>query len=128
LGAHRGIIRYTLGQRRGLGIAAGAPLYVAAKSAADNTVTLGPEASLYARSLTLEGLNLIACPRLEKPLRVTVKTRYLQAGEGALVEQTGEHGARIDFDAPQRAVTPGQAAVFYDGDYVVGGGTITAAR
>lgn len=128
LGAHRGIIRYTIGQRRGLGVAANEPLYVAAKSAANNTVTLGPEASLYAKSLTLEGLNLIACPRLEKPLRVTVKTRYLQAGAGAVAEQTGEDTARIDFDAPQRAITPGQAAVFYDGDYVVGGGTITEGR
>jgi tRNA-specific 2-thiouridylase len=128
LGKHRGIIRYTIGQRRGLGIAANEPLYAAAKSAADNTVTLGPESSLYARSLTVNGLNLIARPRLEQPLRVAVKTRYLQAGEKAVVEQTGEDTARIDFDAPQRAVTPGQAAVFYDGDYVVGGGTITEAR
>jgi tRNA-specific 2-thiouridylase len=128
LGLHRGIIRYTIGQRRGLGIAANEPLYVAAKSAAANTVTLGPEASLYARSLTVDELNLIACPRLETPRRVTVKTRYLQTGQEAVVEQTGDDTARIDFDAPQRAITPGQAAVFYDGDYVVGGGTITGAR
>jgi tRNA-specific 2-thiouridylase len=128
LGKHRGIIRYTIGQRRGLGVAANEPLYVAAKSAADNTVTLGPESSLYSKSLTVDGLNLITGPRLEKPLRVTVKTRYLQAEQAALVEQTGEDTARIDFDAPQRALTPGQAAVFYDGDYVVGGGTITEAR
>jgi tRNA-specific 2-thiouridylase len=124
LGKHRGIIRYTIGQRRGLGVAANEPLYVAAKSVNGNTVTLGPEASLYAKSLTVSGLNLIACPRLEKPLRVRVKTRYLQAEQGALVEQTGEDTARIAFDEPQRALTPGQAAVFYDGEYVVGGGTI----
>ncbi|MDR1239156.1 MAG: tRNA 2-thiouridine(34) synthase MnmA [Treponema sp.] len=126
LGQHRGIIRYTIGQRRGLGVAANEPLYVAAKSVRDNTVTLGPEASLCARSLSVSGLNLIACPRLEKPLRVKVKTRYLQAEQDALVEQTGEDTARIAFDEPQRALTPGQAAVFYDGDYVVGGGTIAA--
>jgi tRNA-specific 2-thiouridylase len=128
LGTHRGIIRYTIGQRRGLGVAANTPLYVAAKSVTDNTLTLGPETALYAQSLTLEGLNLIACPRLETPRRVTVKTRYLQPEQPAMVEQTGEDTARVDFDAPQRAVTPGQAAVFYDGGYVVGGGTITEAQ
>jgi tRNA-specific 2-thiouridylase len=125
LGKHRGIIRYTIGQRRGLGVAANEPLYVAAKSVPDNTVTLGPESSLYSKSLTVSGLNLIACTRLDKPLRVRVKTRYLQAEQRATVEQTGEDTARIDFDEPQRALTPGQAAVFYDGDYVAGGGTIT---
>jgi tRNA-specific 2-thiouridylase len=124
LGRHRGIIRYTIGQRRGLGVAANEPLYVAAKSVPDNTVTLGPESSLYAKTLGVTGLNLIACPRLDKPLRVQVKTRYLQAGEDAVAEQTGEDTARIAFDKPQRAITPGQAAVFYDGEYVVGGGTI----
>jgi tRNA-specific 2-thiouridylase len=124
LGRHRGIVRYTIGQRRGLGVAANEPLYVAAKSVKNNTVTLGPEASLYSKALTVRGLNLIACPRLERPLRVRVKTRYLQAEQGALAEQTGEDTARIEFDEPQRALTPGQAAVFYDGDYVVGGGTI----
>jgi tRNA-specific 2-thiouridylase len=127
LGRHRGIVRYTIGQRRGLGVAANEPLYVAAKSVKDNTVTLGPEASLYTKTLAVNGLNLIACPRIERPLRVRVKTRYLQAEQRAVVEQTGEDTARIEFDEPQRAVTPGQAAVFYDGDYVAGGGTITEA-
>ncbi|MDR2738573.1 MAG: tRNA 2-thiouridine(34) synthase MnmA [Treponema sp.] len=129
LGRHRGIIRYTIGQRRGLGIAMNKPVYVKAKSAADNTVTLGPEESLYAKSLTANELNLISYPRLEKPLRVTVKTRYFQASDQAAepratVEQTGEDTLRVDFDKPQRAITPGQAVVLYDGDMVVGGGTI----
>jgi tRNA-specific 2-thiouridylase len=127
LGRHRGIVRYTIGQRRGLGVAANEPLYVAAKSVKDNTVTLGPEMSLYTKALAVDGLNLIICPRIERPLRVTVKTRYLQAEQRALVEQTGENTARIEFDEPQRAATPGQAAVFYDGEYVAGGGTITGA-
>ena len=124
IGRHRGIIRCTIGQRRGLGVAANVPVYVAAKSMEDNTVTLGPEAALYSRSLITKDINLIACGDLKKPMRVMVKTRYLQAAQSAIAEQTGENSLRIDFDEPQRAITPGQAAVMYDGDIVVGGGTI----
>jgi tRNA-specific 2-thiouridylase len=124
LGRHKGFIRYTLGQRRGLGVAAGVPLYVAGKSAADNTVTLGPDSSLYTRFLIADRINLIACGELKKPLRVKVKTRYLQAEQDGIAEQTGAGAIRVDFDKPQRAVTPGQAVVLYDGDIVVGGGTI----
>jgi tRNA-specific 2-thiouridylase len=124
LGRHRGIIRYTIGQRRGLGVAANSPLYVSAKSVAANTVTLAPESGLYSKSLIAKDINLVACARLDKPLRVTVKTRYLQAEQPASAEQTGEDELRITFDSPQRAITPGQAAVMYDGDIVVGGGTI----
>jgi tRNA-specific 2-thiouridylase len=127
LGQHRGIIRYTIGQRRGLGIALNDPVYVKAKSAADNTVTLGPEQSLYAKSLIANDLNLIALERLEKPLRVSVKTRYLQQEQKAWAEQTGEDTLRVDFDEMQRAITPGQAVVLYDGDLVVGGASILAA-
>jgi tRNA-specific 2-thiouridylase len=124
LGRHKGFVRYTLGQRRGLGVAAGTPLYVTGKSAADNTVTLGPESSLYTKFLTAGRINLIARAELEKPLRVRVKTRYLQAEQDGVAEQTGPGSMRVDFDKPQRAVTPGQAVVLYDGDIVVGGGTI----
>jgi tRNA-specific 2-thiouridylase len=124
IGRHRGLVRYTLGQRRGLGVAANAPLYVAAKSLADNTLTLGPEESLFSRALCAEDINLIACEGIPGPLRLRVKTRYLQKECGAVVEQTGPDSLRIEFDEPQRAVTPGQAAVLYDGDCVVGGGTI----
>jgi tRNA-specific 2-thiouridylase len=104
------------------------PVYVKAKSAADNTVTLGPETSLYAKSLTANDLNLIAYERLERSLRVTVKTRYLQKEQWAAAEQTGEDTLRVDFDEPQRAITSGQAVVLYDGDVVVGGGTILNSR
>jgi tRNA-specific 2-thiouridylase len=126
LGRHRGLVRYTIGQRRGLGVAAGEPLYVTAKSTADNTVTLGPDRSLYGRSLNAHDLNLIACDRIERPMRVMVKTRYLQKEQPAWAEQTGDDRLHIEFDEPQRALTPGQAAVLYDGDYVVGGGAIGA--
>jgi tRNA-specific 2-thiouridylase len=124
LGRHRGLIRYTIGQRRGLGLSFPVPMYVAAKSPAANTLTLGPEESLYTNTLTADHLNLIACERLDRPLRVTVKTRYLQKEQGALAEQLDGDTLRLSFDEPQRALTPGQAAVLYQGDVVVGGGTI----
>jgi tRNA-specific 2-thiouridylase len=124
LGKHRGIIRYTIGQRRGLGVAANRPVYVAAKSTLDNTVTLGPESSLYRKSLDAAGINLIACAGIKTPLRVRAKTRYLQTEQPAVAEQTGEDSLHVEFEKPQRAVTPGQAVVLYDGDIVVGGGTI----
>jgi len=125
IGRHKGLIRYTIGQRRGLGVAANAPVYVAAKSVSANTVTLAPDEALFSRSLDAKDINLIACADLKKPMRVTVRTRYLQTEQGAVAEQTGENSFHIEFDKPQRAITPGQAAVLYDGDIVVGGGTIS---
>jgi len=124
LGRHRGLIRYTLGQRRGTGVACNVPVYVAAKNAASNTLVVGEEASLYSKSFTACRINLIACDNLFKPERLKVKVRYLQKEQWALVEQTGDDSIRVVFEEPQRAVSPGQAAVFYDGDVVVGGGTI----
>jgi len=124
IGRHKGLIRYTIGQRRGLGVAANIPVYVAAKSVSDNTVTLSSGGALLSKSLAVKNINLIACEDIKKPLRVTVKTRYLQTAQSAIAVQTGEDCLRIDFDSPQRAITPGQAAVMYDGDIVVGGGTI----
>ncbi|MDR0600797.1 MAG: tRNA 2-thiouridine(34) synthase MnmA, partial [Treponema sp.] len=126
LGRHRGIIRYTIGQRRGLGVALNYPAYVCAKSAGHNTVTLGPESSLYSRAFTAADINLIALRRIEKPMRVTVKTRYLSKETDAVVEQTDGASIRVELAEPLRAVTPGQAAVLYDGEYVIGGGTINA--
>jgi tRNA-specific 2-thiouridylase len=126
LGRHRGIVRYTIGQRRGLGVAANERIYVSAKDLETNTVILGPEEELYSKILIAEDINLIALERLERPLRVRVKTRYLQAEQWATVEQTGDDCIRVEFDEAQRAITAGQAAVMYDGDLVLGGGTITA--
>jgi tRNA-specific 2-thiouridylase len=124
MGRHKGYIRYTIGQRRGLGVAANEPLYVVAKSTGYNTVTLGPDSALYTNSLIANNINLIALDTLDKPLRVAVKTRYLQKEQNAVVEQISPSSFRVDFDSPQRAVTPGQACVLYDGDVVIGGGTI----
>ena len=125
LGTHRGLIRYTIGQRRGLGLSCRAPRYVSAKSVVANTLTVGEERSLYRTTLVAEDLNLIPCSALERPLRVKVRTRYLQAEEDAVAEQTGPDRLVITFDRPQRAITAGQAAVLYDGDLVIGGGTIS---
>ena len=124
LGRHRGIIRYTIGQRMGLGLALPAPLYVCRKELETNRVVLSPEEGLYASSLTAGDFNWIACEPSGTPLRVTAKTRYngKEAAAAASLLENGE--VRVVFDQPQRAITPGQAVVLYDGDTVVGGGTI----
>jgi len=125
IGRHRGLIRYTLGQRRGTGVAYNFPVYVAAKNISNNTLVVGDESSLYSARLIARQINFIACENLYQQQRLTVKTRYLQKEQWAIVEQIGPDVVSIDFEEPQRAITPGQAAVFYDGDTVVGGGTIT---
>ena len=126
IGRHEGLVRYTLGQRRGLRVALNRPLYVCAIDAGQNTITLGPENSLYSKTLTADRINLIACSSLEKPMKVKAKTRYMQQEHPATVLQTGPDEIRLEFDEAQRALTPGQAAVLYDGDIVVGGGVIRA--
>ena len=128
LGQHEGIIRYTLGQRRGLHIAAGEPLYVSAIDCTGNTVTLSPNSSLFTDTLTVRQMNMISVPCLTEPMRLRVKIRYRQPEQWATVMQTGEDELQIRFDTPQRAVTRGQAAVLYDDDVVVGGGTIRETR
>jgi tRNA-specific 2-thiouridylase len=127
LGRHHGLIRYTLGQRRGTGVALNYPVYVAAKNTTANTLVLGDDSSLYSSSFTVRQINLIACENLFAPQRLAVKIRYLQKEQWARVEQTAPDTVRVEFEEPQRAITPGQAAVFYDGDTVVGGGTIEKA-
>jgi tRNA-specific 2-thiouridylase len=124
LGRHRGLIRYTVGQRRGLGLALAAPMYVRELRAADNTVVLSPDGDLYTRRLEARDVNLIACDRLERPLRVQAKIRYSHEAGPATLTQLDADLLRVDFDEAQRAVTGGQAVVFYDGDIVVGGGVI----
>jgi tRNA-uridine 2-sulfurtransferase len=124
LGRHHGLIRYTLGQRRGTGVAVNYPVYVAGKNTKTNTLIIGDDSSLYSSSFTVKQINLIACENLFQPQRLNVKIRYLQKEQLAKVEQTGPDTIKVIFEEPQRAITPGQAAVFYDGDVVVGGGTI----
>ena len=124
LGRHKGIIRYTVGQRRGLGLSLPAPLYVQSKDPQANTVTLVPEEQLYTRRLQAADINLIAVEKLNAPMRVTAKIRYSQQDEPAVAEQTGPNAFSVEFDKPQRAVTPGQRVVLYDQETVIGGGTI----
>ena len=128
VGRHHGAVRYTLGQRRGLNLALGRPVYVCGKDMESNTVTVGPESALYSSSLQAEELNWFPFDRLNAPLRVAAKTRYSQTELPATVRPLEEDRILVEFDAPQRAVTPGQTLVLYDGEYVVGSGTITTAQ
>lgn len=125
LGRHTGIVDYTVGQRRGLGVSSNAGrLYVKELRPGDNAVVLSDNASLFARTLTATGLNLIPCARLDGPVRLWARIRYRMEEQPCTVEQTGEDAVRLTFDSPQRAITPGQTAVFYDGETVVGGAVI----
>ena len=127
IGTHRGAERYTIGQRRGLGFAAGERVYVVAKDMERNIVTLGPNAALYSRCLMAGDLNWISIPSLHDSIRCRAKVRYRQTEQWATVSPAEEGSVRVTFDEPQRAITPGQAVVFYDGDTVIGGGTILDA-
>ena len=129
LGTHEGIIAYTVGQRRGLKVSSNqGRLYVKEVRPRDNAVVLSDNASLFTSVLEADGLNLIPCSRLEGPVRLRAKVRYRMAEQPCTVEQTGPDTVRVTFDQPQRAVTPGQAVVFYDGGLVVGGATIRKER
>lgn len=124
LGEHKGIIRYTIGQRKGLGLSFDSPRYVCSKCAQSNTVVLGKEPELFSKALDATDLNLISYDKLNSPIRIKAKTRYKQTEQWALLTQTSDTEAHIEFDEPQRAITSGQSVVFYDGEYVVGGGII----
>ena len=125
LGRHAGIVGYTVGQRRGLGVSSSqGRLYVKEVRPGDNAVVLSGNASLFSSALEGEALNLIACGRLDGPVRLRAKIRYRMAEQPCTAEQTGEDTLRVTFDSPQRAVTPGQTVVLYDGDTVVGGAVI----
>ena len=124
LGRHEGMIRYTVGQRRGLGVSGGKPLYVCRKCAADNTILLTDNDRLFTDTLYAEKLNLITVDCLEESVRCRARIRYRHREQPAVVTQVGEDRIKVVFDEPQRAVTAGQAVVLYDGDTVIGGGTI----
>ena len=125
VGKHCGAVCYTLGQRKGLGIALGAPVYVCGKDMQANTVTVGPEAALFATTLLADQWNWFPFETLTEPVRVMAKARYRHIPQPATVYPMENAIAKVVFDAPQRAMTPGQSVVLYDGDVVVGGGIIT---
>ncbi|MCR5108215.1 MAG: tRNA 2-thiouridine(34) synthase MnmA [Lachnospiraceae bacterium] len=124
LGRHRGYVCYTIGQRKGLGISAENPLYVTDIDPQNNIVTLGSNEDLFRTTLIADKINLITTDRIDSPLRVSAKIRYRQAEQPAVAEQLDEDHLRVIFETPQRAITKGQAVVLYDGDTVIGGGTI----
>ena len=126
VGTHKGAAGYTIGQRKGLGVALREPMYVVTKDMAANTVTLGPQEMLMASSCTVADWNWVwpqRCPQ-DEPLACAVKTHYRQREQPARLTALPDGRVRVDFDEPQRAMTPGQAAVAYVGNQVVGGGTI----
>ena len=124
LGRHQGIAHYTVGQRRGLGLGNPAPLYVVELNVERNEVVLGPEEELFSSAMTVSGLNWVSRLPPEAPLEVVAKIRYSHAGSPARLLPLGAERARVEFHAPVRAITPGQAAAFYDGDVLLGGGWI----
>lgn len=124
LARHAGLHQFTVGQRKGLGIATGEPLYVLSLDPAANRVTVGEDAALRRCVCEVERVNWVSCAPPQAPLRAEVKIRHKHDAAPATVEALGLTRARVTFDAPQRAITPGQAAVFYSGEVVLGGGWI----
>jgi len=124
IGEHGGIHNFTVGQRKGLGVATGSPLYVIQLKGDARQVIVGKQEELYSRTLRAHRVNLIAMDDLHQPMRVAVKIRHRHEAAPATLQKSGQDEVLVTFDEPQRAITPGQAAVFYDGDIVVGGGWI----
>jgi len=124
MGRHGGIVRYTVGQRKCLGVTFGRPVYVCGKDAERNTVTLGDSDDLLTITAAAEDVNLIAVPDISEPVRITAKTRYNMTDAAGTLERFGDSKIKVTFDVPQRAVTKGQALVVYNGDIVVCGGKI----
>ena len=124
LGRHKGITHYTVGQRKGLGLALGYPAFVLEIRPETNEVVIGTKEESMTMQLRARNLNFMSIEDLTEPLHVFTKIRYNHRGAWCTIEKTGEDEILCTFDEPQRAVTPGQAVVFYDGEYVLGGGTI----
>ena len=124
LGRHKGIIHYTVGQRKGLGLSMGYPVFVLEIRPETNEVVIGTNEDSMATRVRANKLNFMTIEDLTEPMRVWAKIRYNHKGDWCTIEKTGEDEVLCTFEKPQRAVTPGQALVFYDGEYVLGGGTI----
>jgi tRNA-uridine 2-sulfurtransferase len=128
IGEHAGVHNFTVGQRKGLGVATGSPLYVIQIKNDTRQVVVGKDEELYSSTLSARRVNLISTAELREPIRVAVKIRHKHQPAPAMIESAGPDEVRVTFDDPQRALTPGQAAVFYDGDIVVGGGWIEGSE
>jgi tRNA-specific 2-thiouridylase len=125
LGEHSGIVHYTVGQRKGLGISAETPLYVSDVISETNTVVVGTGDKLFKKTLTANDINLISVDKIDASIKISAKIRYRHTEQPATVWQLDDDTIRVEFDEPQRAITKGQAVVLYDGNTVVGGGTIS---
>lgn len=125
IGQHSGIINYTIGQRKGLGVSFGKPQFVISKNALENTVTLADEEYLFKNIVRVSDVNYLSIEKLEKEMKCQVKIRYRQKAENAVIYPNADGTVTVVFENDQRAITPGQAAVFYDGDLLIGGGTIS---
>lgn len=124
VGRHNGLINYTIGQRKGLGIAFGKPTYVVGKNTEENTLIVGTEQELLKKSLVADDLNWISISELTEPILCRAKTRYRMQEQPCVVYPESDGKVYVEFNEPQRAITPGQRVVFYDGDIVIGGGVI----
>lgn len=124
LGTHKGIIHYTVGQRKGLGLAMGHPVFVVAIRPETNEVVIGENDDVFSTKLYANNINLMSVDKIEEPIRARAKIRYSHEGADCTIQMADDGLLECVFDEKQRAVTPGQALVIYDGDYVLGGGTI----
>ena len=124
IGTHKGYPYYTIGQRRGLNVAIGKKIYVSGTDPEKNIVTVDDESGLFHSGFTANEINLMMFDKIESPVKAKVKIRYNDKGSEALIEQTGEDLVKVTFDSPQKAITPGQSAVFYSGNDLIGGGII----
>lgn len=124
IGTHKGYPYYTIGQRRGLNVAIGKKIYVSGTDPEKNIVTVDDESGLFHSGFTANEINLMMFDKIESPVKAKVKIRYNDKGSEALIEQTGEDLVKVTFDTPQKAITPGQSAVFYSGNDLIGGGII----
>ncbi|MEP7146150.1 MAG: aminomethyltransferase beta-barrel domain-containing protein, partial [bacterium] len=124
IGSHKGYPYYTIGQRKGLNVAVGKRIYVTKIDSENNVVFVDDEEMLYSSEFVTNEINLMALNLIDRPLSVKVKIRYNDVGHNAIIEQTDEQRINVKFDSPQKAITPGQSAVFYSGDNILGGGII----
>lgn len=124
LGKHKGITHYTIGQRKGLGLSMGEPVFVSELRPKTNQVVVGEEPQVFKKELLCDHLNFMGMGDLEEPRRVWAKVRYAHKGQWCRIERQGRDLIRAEFEEPVRAITPGQAVVFYEGEYVLGGGII----
>lgn len=124
LGCHKGLINYTIGQRRGVGVSYSEPLFVTEKDTENNKLIMGTSDELARSSLVAEDVNFILFDKLDKPFKCTAQTRYHQKDVPCIISPIDENKVLVEFEEPHKAISKGQAVVFYDGDYVVGGGTI----